>query len=719
MDIFAGLNERQIAAVQHIKGPLLVVAGAGSGKTRVLTHRVAHMIAQGVAPYNILAVTFTNKAAGEMKARVENILGKQRFMPFIGTFHALGVRILRAEMEALGRESTFTIFDTADTQKLVKQIIKDQNIDPKKYSPRGVLSQISAAKNALLTPSEYSGSVDSLFQENVAQIFEEYTKRMLEANAVDFDDLLVLPVRIFQENPSILEKYQDRWQFISIDEYQDTNHVQYLLAKLLSEKYCHLCAIGDSDQSIYSFRGADIRNILEFENAYPDAEVIKLEQNYRSTKNILSAADGVIEQNMSRVKKTMFTVAEEGEKVRIWETENEQSEAERILRQIQWLTRHEDSQYSDIAILYRTNAQSRVLEEAALRNGVPYQIIGGIRFYERAEIKDLIAYLRFVMNSADTVSFERIVNTPSRRIGATTAFKVLNFARQKEMPVGDVLDHIGMADGIAKTTQKAITDFSALIKSLRAVQPTLTASDFLRRIVEKIGFEAYLRDGTMEGDTRWDNVQELFSVAQKFDHVRREDSVPLFLEEIALLSDIDQKDESADTITMMTLHAAKGLEFPAVFIAGCEENIFPHSRTLFEPDQLEEERRLMYVGMTRARKRLYLSYANQRLLYGSFTMNRPSRFLREIPLDAVDPESLPYDFRTGSADDADEVRYTAYDDEWSTPEYRAEDAVVHPQFGEGRIQQIEGDILTIDFGAGNVRRFAGSIAPLRKIDSEE
>ncbi len=716
VDILQDLNERQIEAVKCIKGPLLVVAGAGSGKTRVLTHRVAYMIERGIGPHNILAVTFTNKAAGEMKERIESLLGQQSSMPFIGTFHALGVRILRVEMEHLGHDKNFSIFDTTDTKSLMRHILKDQNIDVKKYTPKAMLSHISAAKNALMHPDQYDSLADNSYQRMVAGVYHEYERRLRDAGAVDFDDLLVLPVQLFQDFPNILEKYQNRWQFISIDEYQDTNHAQYMLASLLAEKYRNICAIGDSDQAIYSFRGADLQNILDFEKNYSEAKIIKLEQNYRSHQHILDAADTVIANNLSRVKKTMFTQAGYGDLVRIVETENEREEAERVIHEIASLVRQDQYSANDIVVLYRTNAQSRILEEAALRHSIPYQIVGGIRFYERAEIKDLIAYMRFVQNGSDTVSFQRIINKPLRKIGAVTVNKILNFAKQKEMSVGEVLKHIEMADGIAPSARNAIQKFESIIRSLRAIAPTRSASEFLIEVVEKIQFESFLKDGTLEGENRWENVQELLSVAQKYDHVSPEDSLRLFLEEVALISDTDTMDDATDTITFMTLHAVKGLEFPVVFIVGCEENIFPHSRSLFEPDHLEEERRLMYVGMTRAMQKLSLFYAKSRILFGGFNENPPSRFLQEIPLGSVDTDSLPSRFCDEEEEnDSDYELSYEYDDEAHLEVYTPNETVIHPQFGKGKITEIEGDILTIDFGNGTIKRFAASIAPLERM----
>ncbi len=716
--IFHGLNERQAEAVRHVKGPLLVVAGAGSGKTKVLTHRVAYLMERGIQPRNILAVTFTNKATGEMKSRVENLLGKKQGIPFIGTFHAFGVRILREDGESAGYDKNFVIFDSSDTESLMRQILKDKNIDTKKFTPKGILAHISSAKNAFLTPDEYASTATNTYEEVSARMYHEYQSRLRSSNGVDFDDLLALPVRMMQENSGILEKYQERFQFISIDEYQDTNHAQYLLATLLSEKYRNICAIGDSDQAIYSFRGANIQNILDFEKSYPDAKIIKLEQNYRSTQNILDGADGVIDHNISRVKKKMFTERGSGELIEIHETYDEREEGEIIFRSIEKLMREKSYKRNDFVVLYRTNAQSRVLEEAALRHAIPYQIIGGVKFYSRAEIKDVIAYLRFVVNPADTVSFERIVNKPSRRIGDATIVKVLNSSRERNLPVGVLLDHVEMSEGLADAAKRALTSFQSIIRKLRLLRESASAGDFIEKVLQESGFEAYLRDGTSEGENRWENVLELISVARKYDHVPPEDSIPLFLEEVALVSDVDSLEEERDTVTLMTLHSAKGLEFPVVFIAGLEENLFPHSRSLFSPDDLEEERRLMYVGMTRAKELLFLIFTTQRLIYGSFSDNLPSRFLREIPSEALNKDLLPRFLRGQEGkEEAGELIYTPYEEEWTPQEFSPGDRVEHPKFGEGSVVEIEGDIITIEFGIGKAKRFALSIAPLRKIQS--
>ncbi|MBI5415134.1 UvrD-helicase domain-containing protein [Candidatus Peregrinibacteria bacterium] len=717
MHSLSSLNDRQIEAAYYLKGPLLVVAGAGSGKTRVLTHRIAYMIEQGILPRNILAVTFTNKAAQEMRNRVERILQKNVEMPIIGTFHSLGVRILRVEMEKIGRDRNFSIFDATDSESLIKQILKDADIDSSKYKPKGLLKQISSAKNALISADEYAGLVENTYQEVVYRVYKKYEAHLSHSGAVDFDDLISLPVKIFLAEPRILEKYQERWHFLSIDEYQDTNTVQDTMARLLAEKYRNICAIGDSDQAIYSFRGASIQNILNFEKVYPELKVIKLEQNYRSTQNILDAADGVIDHNVSRVKKKMFTEKGSGEGVNILEMRDEREEGEWILRKTEELVRSGKYSRNDMVVLYRTNAQSRVLEEAALRHGIPYQIIGGVKFYARAEIKDIIAYLRFIMNPADTVSFERIINKPSRKIGAVTIQKILAFAAEREMPVGKILAHIQMAEGIFSRSQNTIKKFEGIIEKLRELRPTLSAADFIEYLIKEIDFEAHLRDGTEEGEVRIENVRELISVAQKYSHVPPEESLPLFLEEVALIADLDSLDEEKDALTFMTLHSAKGLEFSVVFVVGCEENVFPHSRSMFDPDDMEEERRLMYVGMTRAKDHLFLLYAHERLLFGSFSANPPSRFLREIPLNAVNFENAPrWMGGTQQNKDEKELSYVSFEDEDALVScFEKGDIARHPKFGEGKVEDVDGDILTIDFGNGILKRFAASIAPLKKI----
>lgn len=714
MNIFDNLNERQKEAVSHINGPILVVAGAGSGKTKVLTHRIANLIDNGVHPMNILGVTFTNKAAGEMQERIDRLLGEQFYAkPLIGTFHSIGVRILRQDMEALNRKTSFTIMDSDDTKALVRQICKDLELPSDLVHPKAVQNRISQAKNSMLTADEFSLNIASEFDRKVSDVFTVYERQLVQMNAVDFDDLLILPVRIFQNYAQILEKYQKRWQYLLIDEFQDTNPVQYLFASLLSDKHQNICAIGDSDQAIYSFRGATIQNILDFNKNFPEAKVVKLEQNYRSTSNILSAADSVIENNSSRVPKKMFTENGEGDLVNIFEFKDGREEAEAIMREIGDLRVLDNRNYSDFAILYRTNAQSRQFEEAALKYGIPYQIVGGVKFYSRKEIKDILAYLRIIANEDDTVSLLRIINVPPRKIGKVSLQRLEAFAQSKSMELFAVLRHVELAEGITPSAKTALSEFSKKTNELKKEKNTTSVADLIMEVIKKFEIEQYLRDGTEEGEVRWENVRELVSVARKFDGV--ENSLDLFLEEVALIADMDSLDEKQDRIVLMTLHNAKGLEFPVVFIGGMEENLFPHANSMFSPEDIEEERRIMYVGMTRAREKLYLTYADSRMIFGDITFNRPSRFLDEIKADYVNqPQKKEQGFSEG-------VSMTPMYDDF--PEYVAEfftgDNVSHPVFGEGVISQVQGDILTVNFKKAGTKRLAASVAPLKKLGSAE
>lgn len=710
MTLLQNLNERQKEAVSCLKGPLLVVAGAGSGKTLVLTHRVANLIANGVLPWNILAVTFTNKAAEEMQKRVARLLGENApAKPLIGTFHSVGVKILRQEIGALDRKTSFTIFDADDTLALVRQICKDRGIPKEEFQPKALLGRISMAKNNFLTAAEYGAGAGNIFEKKVAEVFLTYEKELLKMNAVDFDDLLVLPVKIFQDFPAVREKYQKRWQYVLIDEFQDTNRVQALFAKLLSEKHGNICAIGDSDQAIYSFRGATIENILNFEKSFANCRVVKLEQNYRSTENILGAADSVIENNISRVPKKMFTLSGAGEKVKIFEYQNGRTEAESVMQEIKDLRKIEDRFYADFAILYRTNAQSRAFEEAALKYGIPYQIVGGVKFYARKEIKDLLAFLRVIANSSDTVSLLRIINVPPRKIGDITIQKLDAVAQRSGMDLFNILRHMEMAEGVSPAARDALSAFINKILALQKRKDELVVAELIHEIIEKFSLEAFYRDGTEEGEMRWENVRELSSVARKFDGT--EHSLDLFLEEVALITDLDALDKDADRIKLMTLHNAKGLEFPVVFIGGVEEGILPHANSSLSPDGVEEERRLMYVGMTRAREKLYLTLARERIIFGDMSANLPSRFLGEI-----DEKFTETNLKTSGGFDDNITVTPVYDD---YPEYVSDFAigekVSHAIFGEGRIERIEGDILTIAFKKVGTKRLAASIAPLVRV----
>ncbi|QQS59714.1 UvrD-helicase domain-containing protein [Candidatus Peregrinibacteria bacterium] len=699
------LNTHQREAAEHIYGPIVVVAGAGSGKTRALTHRIAFLLSQGIPAWNILAVTFTNKAAQEMRDRVESLVSEFSEKPLIGTFHSIGVRILRTEFENIGRDRSFSILDSDDTLSLVKRIQKDLGISDKEFAPRAILSRISAAKNAFLTPENLQSMDSRSLERAVATVFEKYEKEKQEMNALDFDDLIVLPVRIFEKYPEILEKYRRKWQFISVDEFQDTNPVQFRFLHLLASVHRNLCVIGDSDQSIYAFRGADISNILDFQKHFTEAKMVKLEENYRSTQNILDAADGVIEHNENRVPKKMRTDNGAGEVVQVLSYHDEREESWRIAEIIRDFRNKEGKKYSDFAILVRTNAQTRPIEEAFLRAAIPYQIIGGLKFYARKEVKDVLAYLRFLENPSDTESFLRIINLPPRKIGKTTLARLSAFAQERNIPLGNILNHLDFADGIPPAAREALGRFRENIQSIRKKKSSLSPADLIGEVLETFRLEPFYRDGTQEGETRYENILELKSVAHKFDHVDLESALSLFLEEVALVSDADNIAENEQQrVLIMTIHSSKGLEFPIVFLPGLEEGILPHSRSLFDPQALEEERRLLYVGMTRAMKQLFLLFAESRMMYGNTQYNPESRFLSEIPSHCSSGFSTAQEF--GFTVEEEEMRYV--------PEFEIGETVKHPIFGRGSISKMEGDIAEIIFETVGKKRVALSIAPLTK-----
>lgn len=614
MNILKDLNLKQQEAVLCTEGPVLVLAGAGSGKTKTLTHRIAYLIEKKkISPYNILAVTFTNKAANEMKERISRLLVQKAGLklPWMGTFHSICVKILHREIEALGYSSNFTIYDQQDSLSLIKRICKDIGIDVKKNNPRAIQSFISGAKSEMLDPKSYRKYIDGYFQEKVADVYDEYQKRLKSMDALDFDDLLNKTVELFEKHDKILKKYQGLFKYILVDEYQDTNQPQYKFCKLLSQKHKNICVVGDDWQSIYAFRGANFRNILNFEKDWPDAKVVKLEQNYRSTKNILSAADAIIKKNESRSDKTLWTQKKGGNLVTLYEAQDQHDEIDFIITEIKSLMgRYNELNYNDFVILYRTNAQSRSVEEVFLNYGVAYKIVGGVRFYERREIKDILAYLSLIQNPKNKVALERIINLPRRGIGKKTLTKILASDDKEVNP--------------------KVKKFFEMIDDMRKKSSEINPAELIDYVARKSGYKDFIMDGTPEGEGRWENIEELKSVASK------SDSLDQFLEEIALVADIDNYDKSQDAVTLMTLHNAKGLEYKIVFIVGLEEGLFPHSRSLLDPAEMEEERRLAYVGITRAKENLYLTYARSRLLYGDIKMNMPSRFIEELPEELVD-----------------------------------------------------------------------------------
>jgi DNA helicase II / ATP-dependent DNA helicase PcrA len=720
-DILESLNDKQREAVTQVNGPLLVIAGAGSGKTRALTHRIAYMIEEkGVSSWNILAVTFTNKAANEMKGRVVRLLKKgedDRDLPSVGTFHATCVRILRKYIHLLDYENGFTIYDTADQQILMKHILRDLNIDEKQANPRALLHHISGAKNELITPDKYKSLAHNFFTERVAEAYVSYQKALKRNNALDFDDIIMKTVELFQKESKILDQYQEKFRFISVDEYQDTNHAQYVLTNLLAEKYRNLCVIGDGDQSIYAFRGANIGNIMNFEKDYPEAKVVLLEQNYRSTKPILDAAHAIISKNSKRKEKKLWTEREGGEKIRMEEADNERAEGQFIAKEIETrLKAQEFRDYRDFVVLYRTNAQSRVLEEVFLRYGIPYKIVGGIRFYERKEVKDLIAYLRVIQNPADTVSLLRIINTPPRKIGAKTIEIIREYALKKGISFFESLMEADKIEDLGGSKPEVLMKFIATIKELQKINTKFTASGLIKHVLDYTGYKKFLDDGTVEGEARIENVYELISVAGKYDGLEAGISLNVFLEEISLIADIDTMDEQDNAVTMMTIHSAKGLEFPVVFLVGLEEGIMPHSRSLLEKDELEEERRLMYVAITRAKDKLFMLRAKNRTLYGETQSNSPSQFLSDIP-----DELIEADERKQRAIKPSDLSYTPipveeYPDE-SVQLYEG-DKVSHATFGDGVVVAIQGGVVSVCFKNPRygTKKLAISIAPLKKIE---
>jgi DNA helicase-2/ATP-dependent DNA helicase PcrA len=612
MDILSTLNDKQKEAVTVLEGPVLVIAGPGSGKTKCLTHRIAYLIQQGIPAENILAVTFTNKAAGEMRERVKNLLKLSRaYLPEIGTFHAICLRILRQEIDKLGYPKSFIIYDETDQLSLVKRIIKELQISPEQFKPATVREMISRAKDELIDWQSYQEQAQEYFPQTIAKIYQAYQTTLKKAHALDFDDLIMLTVQLFQEEPTILEKYQHKWQYLLVDEAHDTNFSQYTLINLLAEKHKNLWLISDPDQSIYSWRGADFRHILNFEKNYPEAKVILLEENYRSTQNILTASHHIIVKNTQRKEKKLWTKNPAGSLINIIEADDETAEGNFLIEEMENLIRQEGFGLKDFTVLYRTNAQSRAVEEAFLKANFPYKIIGTVRFYERKEIKDILAYLKLIANPNDLVSLQRIINIPPRRLA--------QYAKNPQKI------------SLQKNNAESLKNFYQLIDGFRQASQKIPLTKLIKTVIEKTNYEKYIRDGQEEGERRWENIQELFTVANQYDQIKPPLGLERFLEEISLLSNHDEVETEKNLVNLMTLHCAKGLEFPVVFIVGCEEGIFPHSKSFFDPAQMEEERRLCYVGLTRAKQHLYLTFTRQRRLWGQTMVNPPSRFILDLP----------------------------------------------------------------------------------------
>ena len=636
-EILKGLNDKQYEAVVNTEGPCLVIAGAGSGKTKVLTHKIAYLIGEkGAKPWDILAITFTNKAANEMKERIANLVGDIAKDIWMGTYHSICVRILRRFIDRIGFDSSFIIFDTSDQRTLVKACMRDLAIDDKLFNDRSVLSEISNAKNEMLEPEQYKARSNGDFRkEKIATVYELYQKRLKENNAVDFDDIINYTIKILMENPDILEYYANKFKYVLVDEYQDTNKAQFTLVTLFASKYGNITVVGDNDQGIYSFRGADISNILNFERDFPGTKIIKLEQNYRCTGNILKAANSVIKNNEVKYKKELWTENEEGNLPKVYQADNEYDEATYIVTEIEHLKREEYYKYSDFAILYRMNTQSRAIEDILRRENVPYKIVGGLKFYERKEIKDIIAYLRLIQNSADNLSLKRIINEPKRGIGKTSLDKVEAIAEQNETSMYEVIKHADQY-GLNRVFLNS-REFVNVIEELKDKKDQLVISELIKTTLKKTGYTKALEDeNTIEAENRIENLEEFLTVAIEFEEEYAENSLSEFLEGITLSSDIDNVEETEDSVTLMTLHSAKGLEFPVVFLVGMEEGIFPGYKSISEPKELEEERRLCYVGITRAKEHLYLTCSKQRTIFGSTSYNPVSRFLKEIPEDLLE-----------------------------------------------------------------------------------
>lgn len=725
--LLTGLNKEQQQAVQHTEGPLLILAGAGSGKTKVLTVRIAHLLAQGVNPYEILAITFTNKAAKEMKSRVEGLVGDVANRIWLSTFHSFCAKFLRFELDNfLGYNSNFTIYDTSDSQAVIKAALKALNLDDKYYPVGAMIGAISDAKNKLLFASDFRKQARDFYQEKVADVYEYYERELRKNNALDFDDLLLVAVKLLQSNEAVLDKYSKRFRYVMIDEYQDTNHAQYLLAKLLASHWKNIAVVGDADQSIYAWRGADIQNILDFEKDYPNCTSIKLEQNYRSTKIILDAANAVIENNEGRPKKNLWTDKTEGAKIQHFTAQSEHEEAAFIGDTIAKKHDIHGVPYGDMAILYRTNAQSRVLEEALIKRALPYTMVGGTKFYDRKEIKDVLAYLRVLYNPFDDLSLLRIINVPKRSIGATTVAKLQDYARANGTSLFMTLTQLHLVDTIKGKTKEKLEEFGILIFTLVAEMEDKTVLDILESILDRTGYLAQLEESTDPQDqARAENIGELLSVAKDFQDTNPTGTVEDFLEQVALVNDVDSFEQEESIVTLMTLHAAKGLEFPIVFLGGLEEGLFPHSRTLMNPEEIEEERRLAYVGITRAEKELYISNATTRTVFGRTSSYLPSRFIDEIPEELVDglraKRKVPDDIKrhvpqhmsvTSRPVTKPIVRNEVIAD-WNIG-----DTAIHSKWGNGKVINVAGEgagmKLTIEFPTQGVRVVMAKFAPVKK-----
>lgn len=741
-ELLERMNPRQKEAVMHTEGPLLLMAGAGSGKTRVLTHRIAYLIEEkNVNPWNILAITFTNKAAREMKERVSQLLGSGGEDVWVSTFHSMCVRILRRDVDRIGYSKNFTIIDSSEQNTLMKRVLKELNIDPKKYDPRSILGTISHAKNELLTPEAYQAMEGSLFEQIVGRCYEKYQKELRNNQCMDFDDLIMNTIRLFQDNEDALQFYQRKFHYIHVDEYQDTNHAQYTLVNLLAARFRNLCVVGDADQSIYGWRGANMQNILDFEKDYPDAATILLEQNYRSTQTILNAANQVIKNNRNRPDKNLWTENRDGEKITYYRGDSERDEARFIVSEMQKQIAEKNRKFGDFAILYRTNAQSRIIEEMLLKANVPYTMVGGRKFYDRKEIRDILAYLSAIANPRDSISLERIINVPKRGIGATSVEKLRAFANLHEWSLLEAAMNVELAN-ISGKAGKELGSFGMMMDGFAQMVPYLSVTELTKEILEKTGYRQDLvNQNNLEAQARLENLEEFLSVTQEFDkrfEAQNEDDadapdekLSVFLNDLALLSDVDSYEEESSQVTLMTLHAAKGLEFPVVFLIGLEENIFPLSRALMEESELEEERRLAYVGITRAEEELFMTNAFSRTLYGRTQYNRPSRFIEEIEQDLLQslgersqPKAAapfqpkvfkPSYIQPRQTTVASKQQTSAAGNTWQVGE-----KVQHKKWGIGTVVRTTGSAqdveLDVAFPQQGVKRLLAAFAPIEKVE---
>lgn len=731
--ILSGLNDEQKRAVISTEGPLLIQAGAGSGKTKTLTHRLAYILLENLAfPDQILAVTFTNKAAREMRERVAELLGEnpdnRSFLPYMGTFHSVCVRFLRRDGEHIGVPSSFVIYDEADKLAAIKQVSKQLSIDEKAFPPRSIANVISSAKNEAVGPEEYKSTARSPLQSTAADVYPLYQRVLKDSGALDFDDLIMKTMQLLKTTPEVRKRYQDQFRYIMVDEYQDTNGAQYALIKLLVNAKKNLAVVGDDWQSIYAFRGADFRNILKFERDFKDTTVIKLEQNYRSTKPILDAAHAVITKNQQRSDKKLWTQSDGGKSVQIVAVGTQRNEAESIVKKIKIATDAGTRLLKDFCVLYRTNAQSRAIEEAFLHYGVPYKIIGGQRFYDRKEIKDIMAYLRFIYQPSDRVSFDRIVNVPARGIGAKSLQRFFDYQQTHNLALLDALQSAQDIDDLPSKAKTGLLDVADIVVSLQTIMEDSSVSSIVDSLVRRINYYDYLRDGTPAGDAREENVRELMSVASSFSEM----GLGAFLEEVSLVADVDKLDQNSNSVTLMTIHAAKGLEFPVVFMAGMEETVFPHSRAMYDQSELEEERRLCYVGMTRAKEELYLYHAASRTLYGGTQHNPPARFLSEIEAEEV--REGYGSFSGGSFGGQSHGRNQDYSSSenltnWTekigkksedsgerfVPDFTVGMKVKHPLFGVGVVRDTDGSMLAIEFGRKGMKKLDADFAPIEQV----